>query len=95
MKIWKINYKRRVVKHAFFNFIHNMAKEEKQNQIKMVQSLIERNNKEATSVLKELKNKALNNENIFEILMEAGKVCSLGQMSSLLFNVGGQYRRNM
>ena len=71
------------------------TEEEKQNQIKMVQSLIERNNKEATSILKKLKTKALNNENIFEILMEAGKVCSLGQMSSLLFNVGGQYRRNM
>jgi len=71
------------------------TEEEKQDQIKTVHSLIERNKNEATTILKELKEKSLNNENIFEILMEAGKVCSLGQMSSLLFNVGGQYRRNM
>jgi methylmalonyl-CoA mutase len=71
------------------------TEEEKQGQIKTVHSLIERNKNEATIILKELKEKSLNNENIFEILMEAGKVCSLGQMSSLLFNVGGQYRRNM
>jgi methylmalonyl-CoA mutase len=71
------------------------TEEEKQGQISMVKSLHKRNEKEAASVLKVLKEKALNNENIFEVLMEAGKVCSLGQMTGLLFNVGGQYRRNM
>jgi len=45
--------------------------------------------------LNEMMEKALNNDNIFEILFEAGKVCSLGQMTELLFKVGGQYRRNM
>ena len=38
---------------------------------------------------------AIQNENIFERLMEAAKVCSLGQITSALFEVGGQYRRNM
>ena len=38
---------------------------------------------------------AINNQNLFERLMEATKVCSLGQITSALFQVGGQYRRNM
>jgi methylmalonyl-CoA mutase len=38
---------------------------------------------------------AINNENLFDHLMEATKVCSLGQITSALFEVGGQYRRNM
>ena len=38
---------------------------------------------------------AINNQNIFEKLMDATKVCSLGQSTSALFEVGGQYRRNM
>ena len=38
---------------------------------------------------------AINNQNIFEKLMDATKVCSLGQITSALFEVGGQYRRNM
>jgi len=38
---------------------------------------------------------AISNKNIFEHLMEATKVCSLGQITSALFEVGGQYRRNM
>ena len=35
------------------------------------------------------------NENIFEILIEASKICSLGQITNALFDVGGEYRRNM
>ncbi len=38
---------------------------------------------------------AVNNDNIFEVLMEASKHCSLGQITNALFEVGGQYRRNM
>jgi methylmalonyl-CoA mutase len=37
----------------------------------------------------------MKNGNIFEKLMEVGKVCSLGEITSALFEVGGQYRRNM
>ena len=39
--------------------------------------------------------KAINNQNIFEALMDVCKVCSLGQITEALFEVGGQYRRNM
>ena len=42
-----------------------------------------------------LQNAAINNENIFEVLMDATKYCSLGQITAGLFEVGGQYRRNM
>jgi methylmalonyl-CoA mutase len=45
--------------------------------------------------LKDLQTKAIHNENIFEALMEVCKVCSLGEITSALFEVGGQYRRNM
>ena len=42
-----------------------------------------------------LQTAAIKNENLFALLMEATKVCSLGQITSGLFEVGGQYRRNM
>ncbi|WP_242087481.1 methylmalonyl-CoA mutase family protein [Aestuariivivens sediminis] len=48
-----------------------------------------------SALLKELQQKAIHNENIFEALMEVCKVCSLGQITNALFEVGGQYRRNM
>jgi len=42
-----------------------------------------------------LERAAINQENLFEILMEAVKYCSLGQITNALFDVGGKYRRNM
>ena len=45
--------------------------------------------------IEKIQQAAIQNENIFEQLMEAAKVCSLGQITSALFEVGGQYRRNM
>jgi methylmalonyl-CoA mutase len=45
--------------------------------------------------LKALQSSALHNRNIFAEMMEVAKTCSLGQMTSSLFEVGGQYRRNM
>ncbi len=69
------------------------TEDEKQFQIKTLENLHKANDTEA--ILKELQNKAINNENIFESLMEVCKVCSLGQITNALFEVGGQYRRNM
>jgi len=69
------------------------TEEEKQFQIKTLENLHEAHNTE--ELLNELQRKAINNENIFEALMEVCKVCSLGQITSSLFEVGGQYRRNM
>ncbi|MGB5430241.1 methylmalonyl-CoA mutase family protein [Eudoraea sp.] len=69
--------------------------EEKQQQINTLQSLQKRNKLIAHKQLKELQEKAIKNENIFEKLIEVTKVCSLGQITHALFEVGGQYRRNM
>jgi methylmalonyl-CoA mutase len=54
-----------------------------------------RNDKTANASLDRLKRDALDGKNVFEALMEACKVCTLGQLSKALYEVGGQYRRNM
>jgi isobutyryl-CoA mutase len=69
------------------------TEEEKEYQIKTLKNLHEAHNTD--ELLKALQHKAINNQNIFEALMEVCKVCSLGQITSALFEVGGQYRRNM
>ncbi|MBU2919977.1 methylmalonyl-CoA mutase family protein [Winogradskyella psychrotolerans] len=69
------------------------TEEEKQFQIKTLANLHAANDTKA--LLKDLQQRAINNENIFEALMEVCKVCSLGEITSALFEVGGQYRRNM
>jgi len=66
---------------------------EKQLQIKTLENL--HNDYDTEALLNELQHKAIRNENIFESLMEACKHCSLGEITSALFEVGGQYRRNM
>jgi methylmalonyl-CoA mutase len=68
---------------------------EKQYQIAMLQDLHTRYAGEEEAVLTRLKAVAVGNENIFTELMEAVKFCSLGQITHALFEVGGQYRRNM
>jgi methylmalonyl-CoA mutase len=69
--------------------------EEKEYQIKMLRSLQEFHRGDAPAQLQLVQETAVNNKNIFEALMEACKVCSLGQITAALFEVGGQYRRNM
>ncbi len=71
------------------------TEEEKKYQIEVVENLNKGNAKSAVEQLKLLQEKSIQNENIFEQLMEATKVCSLGQITEALFEVGGQYRRNM
>ncbi len=68
---------------------------EKENQIKTLENLHKREAQKAKTQLSELQQVATHNENIFEKLMEASKYCSLGQITEALFQVGGQYRRNM
>jgi methylmalonyl-CoA mutase len=46
-------------------------------------------------MLKKLQQAVIDNQNVFDVLMDAVRVCSLGQITSALFEVGGQYRRNM
>ena len=71
------------------------TEEEKQFQIETKELLHNANKNEATSQLKSLQQAAMHNENLFEKLMDTTKVCSLGQITTALFEVGGQYRRNM
>ena len=68
---------------------------EKQYQISMLDELHKTYAEEAASQQKKLIAAATQNHNIFEALMEATKVCSIGQITQTLFSVGGQYRRNM
>ena len=69
--------------------------EEKQYQIRMLKDLHNTFSDKSDKLLEDLKVKARNNENIFESLMEVAKYCSIGQITQALFEVGGQYRRNM
>lgn len=69
------------------------TEEEKEFQIQTLQNLHKANDTKA--LLISLQKKAVNNENIFEALMDVCKVCSLGEITNALFEVGGQYRRNM
>jgi methylmalonyl-CoA mutase len=68
---------------------------EKEAQINTLRQLHTTYQSTATEQLRRLQQAAMNNENLFEVLMEAGKYCSLGQISQALYEVGGQYRRNM
>ncbi|RAJ92105.1 methylmalonyl-CoA mutase [Larkinella arboricola] len=69
--------------------------EEKRYAIESRLAFQDRNREAAATALKQVQTVALSNGNIFEALMEATKVCTLGQLSRALYAVGGQYRRNM
>ncbi len=71
------------------------TEEEKQYQITMLENLQKTNASTSELMLENLKRAATKNSNIFESLMEAAKYCSIGQITEALFEVGGQYRRNM
>jgi len=71
------------------------TKQETEYQIEIVTNMHKANAKEVAQQLVVLQEKSLANENIFEQLMEVTKVCTIGQITSALFEVGGQYRRNM
>lgn len=77
------------------NEVIRATEAEKQHQIEVVENLHQVFNKKSGNVLKEIQKTALDNQNIFESLMEAGKYCTIGQITEALFLVGGQYRRNM
>ena len=77
------------------NEVIRATREEKEYQIKMLEQLHKTNKKDATKKLINVQQAAILNKNIFEELMETSKTCSLGEISNSLFEVGGQYRRNM
>ena len=71
------------------------TEEEKQSQLARLQDFHKRHAKEAPKMLKKLQQAVIRNENVFAVLMDAVRVCSLGQITHALFEVGGQYRRSM
>ena len=77
------------------NEVIRASKKEKIYQIKMLEELHKSQNNNSNEKLKEVQKAAILNKNIFEELMNASKTCSLGQITNCLFEVGGQYRRNM
>jgi methylmalonyl-CoA mutase len=69
--------------------------DEKQSQLTRLEQFHQRHAAEAPKALAALQQAAIDNVNVFEKLMDAVRVCSLGQITTALFEVGGQYRRNM
>ena len=69
--------------------------EEKQSQLARLQAFHAQHAAQAPAMLKRLQQAVIDNGNVFEVLMDAVRVCSLGQITNALFEVGGQYRRNM
>ncbi len=68
---------------------------EKQSQLKRLADFQARHAKESPAMLKRLQQAVIDNRNVFEVLMDAVRVSSLGQITNALFEVGGQYRRSM
>jgi methylmalonyl-CoA mutase len=71
------------------------TEEEKQSQLKRLQDFHAQHKEAAAVQLARLQQAVIDNANVFEVLMDAVRVCSLGQITNALFEVGGQYRRNM
>ena len=68
---------------------------EKQSQLKRLDDFHAKHSAASPAMLKRLQKAVIDNANVFEVLMDAVRVCSLGQITNALFEVGGQYRRNM
>jgi len=71
------------------------TEDEKQSQLKRLRDFQTKNNKQSAAMLQRLQSAVMKDENVFAVLMDAVRVCSLGQITHALFEVGGQYRRSM
>ncbi|MEU0465685.1 methylmalonyl-CoA mutase family protein, partial [Amycolatopsis sp. NPDC006131] len=71
------------------------TEEEKQSQLTRLADFQQRQSHDAEQALKALREAATRGENLFGVLMDAARVCSLGQITEAFFEVGGQYRRNI
>jgi methylmalonyl-CoA mutase len=69
--------------------------EEKQSQLQRLDDFRQRHAAGAPAMLQKLQQAVIHDENVFATLMDAVRVCSLGQITEALFEVGGQYRRSM
>ena len=75
--------------------LRRSTEEEKQSQITRLRDFQSRNETACDDMIKRLQHAATNDENVFAVLMDAVRVCSLGQITDALFEAGGKYRRNM
>jgi methylmalonyl-CoA mutase len=71
------------------------SEDEKESQLRRLAGFQKAHEKESGAMLQRLQEAVIRDENVFAVLMEAVRVCSLGQITRALFEVGGQYRRNM
>ena len=71
------------------------TEDEKKSQLDRLHAFHAKHAKESPAMLERLQQAVIHNQNVFEVLMDAVRVCSLGQITNALFEVGGQYRRNM
>jgi len=71
------------------------TEDEKRSQLKRLRDFQQRNRSESEKMLERLRQAVMRDENVFAVLMDAVRVCSLGQITHALFEVGGQYRRSM
>ncbi|HNH17276.1 fused isobutyryl-CoA mutase/GTPase IcmF [Zoogloea sp.] len=71
------------------------SEDEKQSQLQRLAAFQDRNSDEAPQWLAKLKQTVIENGNVFAVLVDAVKYCSLGQITTALYDVGGQYRRSM
>jgi isobutyryl-CoA mutase len=69
--------------------------DEKRSQLARLEGFQTAQAGDATAMLQRLRAAVIADANVFEVLMDAVRVCSLGQITNALFEVGGQYRRNM
>jgi methylmalonyl-CoA mutase len=75
--------------------LQRSTEEEKESQLARLADFHARHASEAPAMLKRLQDTVIANGNVFEVLIDAVRVCSLGQITDALFEVGGQYRRSM
>ena len=71
------------------------TEDEKQSQLKRLREFHKTNSSKSEQMLQRLRQAVIKDENVFAVLMDAVRVCSLGQITHALFEVGGQYRRSM
>ncbi|MGH8765339.1 MAG: hypothetical protein ACRET8_06445, partial [Burkholderiales bacterium] len=71
------------------------TEDEKKSQLKRLREFQTKNDKQSAAMLQHLQQAVMKDENVFAVLMDAVRVCSLGQITHALFDVGGQYRRSM
>ena len=71
------------------------TEDEKQSQLKRLSEFHKRHAKDSPAMIERLQQAVMDDGNVFEVLMDAVRVCSLGQITNALFEVGGQYRRSM